>query len=37
MKRRAHLPNNKLIKKTKNGRWRVKDTKNGTYKHSKKR
>lgn len=33
MKRRAHLPNNKLIKKTANGTWRTKDVKSGTHKH----
>jgi hypothetical protein len=32
MKRRADQPNRKLIKRTKNGGWRVKDQKSGTYK-----
>ena len=35
MKRRAHLPNDKMLKKTKSGQWRAKVAKNGTYKHSK--
>lgn len=37
MKRRAHLPNDKLIKRTKAGGWRAKDVKSGSYKHSKKK
>lgn len=35
MKRRAHLPNDKMLKRTKNGGWRAKVAKNGTYKHKK--
>lgn len=35
MKRRAHLPNTQLLKKMKNGSWRAKVAKNGTYKHKK--
>lgn len=37
MKRRAGVPNNKLLKRTKSGGWRPKVEKAGSYKHSKKK
>lgn len=37
MKRRAGVPNTKLLKRTKAGGWRAKVEKAGSYKHSKKK